>query len=178
VRGGDCARVKRDVLEHNGLARKHLTCGERGLDRGRGQEDVGLERVGLGVRCMRWSVRSGEGGTTLWGTINAIGSMALVVSLYACAISHSGVLTTRRGTKRIPRCGSLDLCSSKHAGCCSHIQSTEYFHDSIALSGYRERTRGEGGLRGQQARRGEGRGSPGNRMLLSLQNGITTSRLV
>ena len=54
----------------------------------------------------------GRGKRTLRGTMNAIGSMAFVVSLYALAISHSEVLTTRRGTKHIPRCGSLDLCSS------------------------------------------------------------------
>lgn len=52
---------------------------------------------------------------TLRGTMNAIGSMAFVVSLYALAISHSEGLTARRGTKHIPRCGSLDLCSSN--GC-------------------------------------------------------------
>ena len=46
------------------------------------------------------------------GTMNAMGSMAFEVSLYARAISHSDVLTARRGTKHIPRCGSLDLCSS------------------------------------------------------------------
>jgi hypothetical protein len=50
---------------------------------------------------------------TLRGTMNAMGSMAVVVSLYARAISHSDVLTTRLGTKHIPRWGSLDLCSSK-----------------------------------------------------------------
>jgi len=36
--------------------------------------------------------------------MNAIGSMAFVVSLYPLAISHSEELTAR--------CGSLDLCSS------------------------------------------------------------------
>jgi hypothetical protein len=50
---------------------------------------------------------------TLRGTINEMGSMVVVVSLYARAISHSDVLTARRGTKHIPRWGSLDLCSSK-----------------------------------------------------------------
>ncbi len=46
------------------------------------------------------------------GTINAMGSTAPMVSLYARAISQSEVLSARRGTKHIPRCGSLDLCSS------------------------------------------------------------------
>jgi hypothetical protein len=45
--GGDYARVERDVLERDGLAGEELACGERGLDRGRGRKDVGLERVGL-----------------------------------------------------------------------------------------------------------------------------------
>lgn len=53
-----------------------------------------------------------DGGLTFRGTMNAIGSMAFEVSLYARAISQSDVLTARRGTKHIPRCGSLDLCSS------------------------------------------------------------------
>jgi len=51
-------------------------------------------------------------GLAFRGTMNEMGSMAFEVSLYARAISHSGVLTARRGTKHIPRCGSLDLCSS------------------------------------------------------------------
>jgi len=41
-----------------------------------------------------------------------MGSTAPMVSLYARAISQSEVLSARRGTKHIPRCGSLDLCSS------------------------------------------------------------------
>ena len=44
--------------------------------------------------------------------MNAMGSTAPEVILYARAISHSGVLRARRGMKHIPRCGSLDLCSS------------------------------------------------------------------
>ncbi len=58
------------------------------------------------------SSREGKGKLTLRGTMNAIGSMAFVVSLYPLAISHSEVLMARRGTKHIPHCGSLDLCSS------------------------------------------------------------------
>ena len=44
--------------------------------------------------------------------MNVISSMALEVSLYVRAISHSEALLARRGTKYMPRCGSLDLCSS------------------------------------------------------------------
>jgi hypothetical protein len=63
----------------------------------------------------RWVNERGRGNKklTLRGTMNAMGSMEFEeVTLYARAISHSEVLTARRGTKHIPRCGSLDLCSS------------------------------------------------------------------
>jgi hypothetical protein len=60
------------------------------------------------------AVRAGKGDRRTYFAWDdeLIGSMAFVVSLYALAISHSKVLTARRGTKHIPRCGSLDLCSS------------------------------------------------------------------
>lgn len=50
---------------------------------------------------------------TFRGTMNAIGSIADVVTLYARAISHSVTSNARRGRKHIPRCCSEALDSSR-----------------------------------------------------------------
>lgn len=70
--------------------------------------------------AVRAGVDDGAGGKmSCWnesaflGTIKAIGSMFDPVSLYARAISHSVVLSARRGRNAIPRWGSVDLYSER-----------------------------------------------------------------
>jgi hypothetical protein len=99
-------------LSEMGLPEKNSPDVREGSIEGAGGNMSDWNESDFSVRLSIMWGGEGSGELTLRGTMNAIGSMEFVVSLYALAISHSEVLSARRGTKHIPRCGSLDLCSS------------------------------------------------------------------
>jgi hypothetical protein len=101
--------------------------------------------------------------------MNAMGSTAPEVSLYARAISHSGVLRARRGMKHIPRCGSLDLLLVERVQIIVLVLKVPDI--AVSLPSYESKNNvsrtGDTVLIIEKHR-------PRKRMLLSLQKGITT----